>query len=219
MMDQTGIDKAVVSTYWEIPGPDPDAFNRFKNSLSKNRDRLIGFLRINPWYGDVAVETFEQTVRRDGIQGLKIHPVTCPVLPYGELVLKLLKKAGELKVPALFHSGDDPLSLPLQIAKAAAKCPETTIIMGHMGGFFYVQDAIRSAEKHANIFLDTSVMPYPRLIKKAVKILGAKRVVYGSDAPGVHPKVELLKVRTADLGSEAEERVLGLNMLELLKQG
>jgi len=45
------------------------------------------------------------------------------------------------------------MSLPLQIAEAAERCPDSNIILGHMGGYFHVDDAIRVAEKYENVYL------------------------------------------------------------------
>ena len=84
----------------------------------------------------------------------------------------------------LFHSGDDPFSNPLQLERVARACPEASIILGHMGGFFYADEAIRVAKRNENVFLETSVMPYPAMIKKAVRAVGSNRVFFGFGCAG-----------------------------------
>ena len=44
------------------------------------------------------------------------------------------------------------------IARAAEACPEATIILGHMGGYFHVEEAIDAAERHPNLVLETSAI-------------------------------------------------------------
>jgi predicted TIM-barrel fold metal-dependent hydrolase len=129
----------------------------------------------------------------------------------------LIRKAAEHSAPTLFHCGDEPLSTPLAVAQAAAACPEATIILGHMGGYFHVDEAIEAAERLPNIVLETSAMPYPEKIRAAVERLGPERVIYASDGPACSPRIELEKVRLAGLGAEAERLVLGGNAERILE--
>ena len=96
--------------------------------------------------------------------------------------------------------------------------PEASIILGHMGGFFYVEEAIRVAKRQRNVFLETSVMPYPEMIRSAVKVLGSRRVFFGSDAPGVHSRIEIQKIRASGISSQQQREVLCSSFLELLNQ-
>jgi predicted TIM-barrel fold metal-dependent hydrolase len=43
------------------------------------------------------------------------------------------------------------MTTPLAVARAAAACPEATIILGHMGGYFHVDEAIEVAEECENV--------------------------------------------------------------------
>ena len=62
-----------------------------------------------------------------------------------------------------------PLSTPLSVARTAAACPDATIVLGHMGGYFHVDEAIDVAERYGNVVLETSAMPYPDKIRTAVE--------------------------------------------------
>jgi uncharacterized protein len=116
----------------------------------------------------------------------------------------------------LFPSGDEEFSLPLQIASAAEKVPDAKIIMGHMGGYFHTGDAILSAEKFENVYLETSAMPYPAVIKEAVNKIGARRILFASDGPGCPPDLELRKIRLAELGAAEEKLILSENIKSIL---
>jgi predicted TIM-barrel fold metal-dependent hydrolase len=108
------------------------------------------------------------------------------------------------------------MTTPLAIAPAAAACPEATIILGHMGGYFHVDEAIEVAEEQANLVLETSAMPYPAKIREAVERIGAERVLYASDGPVCSPRIEVEKVRLAGLEPEAEALVFAGNALRIL---
>ena len=86
-----------------------------------------------------------------------------------------------------------------------------------MGGYFHVDEAIAVAERHPNLVLETSAMPYPAKIREAVERLGAERVLYASDGPVCSPRIEVEKVRLAGLDPDAERLVLGENAARLLE--
>ncbi len=218
IMDEGGIDKACITGLADIPGDDADAYPRFVAALRSHPDRIAaGYLRLNPWYGKVARELFTRAVREDGIKGLKFHPTTIILPPNAPAVIEFVRQAGELGAPVLFHSGDDPNAMPLQIGKCAAACPDTNIIMGHMGGIFFWEDALRMAEKYHNIYLDPSGNPRPDIIRKGVDAIGAERIVFGTDMPAMHPLVEKKKVELADLTPEQEALIYYRNIARLMR--
>jgi predicted TIM-barrel fold metal-dependent hydrolase len=85
-----------------------------------------------------------------------------------------------------------------------------------MGGYFHVPEAIRMAERHPNLYLETSATPYPELIRQAVEAVGPDRVLFASDGPGCDPRLEVHKVKLAGLRPEDERKVLGESFLALL---
>lgn len=219
LLDEAQISRAVIMTYRDAPGPEERVLEYVAEAVQKYPDRLIAYARMNPRFGDEAVELFDRAIRDYKMKGLKLHPVGYVMHPTSEQTLNLIRHAAELNVPTLFHCGDEEFTMPLQIAEAASMVPEAKIILGHMGGYFHVKDAIRVAKRHPNLILETSAMPYPKLIKEAVDALGAERILFASDGPGCDPSIEVEKVRRAGLTSEQEalifsgntERLLGLS--------
>jgi predicted TIM-barrel fold metal-dependent hydrolase len=219
LLDEAQISRAVIMTYRDAPGPEERVLEYVAEAVQKYPDRLIAYARMNPRFGDEAVELFDRAIRDYKMKGLKLHPVGYVMHPTSEQTLNLIRHAAELNVPTLFHCGDEEFTMPLQIAEAASMVPEAQIILGHMGGYFHVKDAIRVAKRHPNLILETSAMPYPKLIKEAVDALGAERILFASDGPGCDPSIEVEKVRRAGLTSEQEalifsgntERLLGLS--------
>ena len=128
----------------------------------------------------------------------------------------MIRRAAEHRAPVLFHCGDEPLTTPLQIALAAEAVPEASIILGHMGGYFHVAEAIEVAARVPNLYLETSAMPYPAMIRRTLDVLGPERVLFASDGPGCLPSLEVHKVQLAGLSTEEEERVFSANIRQLL---
>ena len=215
LMDEAGIARAVMTTYADEPGPEP-ALERLLSYAARHPHRFIPFARMDPRYGERSRRLFREAVRHRGVKGLKLHPVSTLAHPFGEVTLRLIGDAAAMGVPILIHSGDQAMCYPGQIAEAARLVPDATIIMGHMGGFFHAPEAIRAAEAQRNIYLETSSMPYTRLIGDAIRRLGAERILFGSDQPAGHPKVELKKIAVLGLADRDTQLVLGGNIARLV---
>lgn len=215
LLNAAGIDKAVIMTYTDLPGTNPSALEYIVEAAGQYPDRLIPFVRLNPNYPaelpDIVARALEL-----GVRGIKTHPTTTIAHPAGDATLTMLRLAGEAGLPVLFHCGDDPYTTPQALGVAAAAVPECTIVLAHMGGYFHVADAIETARRHPNIVLETSAMPYPELIRQAIEVVGADRVVFGSDGPGCNPRLELQKVLGLGLPLEIERAVLAGNAERLL---
>jgi uncharacterized protein len=216
-MDAAEIDAGVVMTVTDLPELNPNALELIADACGEYPDRLYAFARIHPWYGDEAEALLERSFSDYGcFKGLKLHPVSTIAHPSGADTQRLVRAAARHNAPTLFHCGDEPMTTPLAIEPLAASCPEATIILGHMGGYFHGDEAIEVAERRPNIILETSAFPYPAKIREAVERLGADRVIYGSDGPVCSPRIEVEKVRLAGLDEEPERRVLGDTAAELL---
>lgn len=213
LMDEASVEKSVIMSYGGAPNE--IAVNYIDACVREKPDRFIGYANLDPRGGESACELLKYVISNLGFKGLKLHPVAYELHPVHPLCIKILTVAAELKVPVLFHCGDEEYTLPLQLANAAALCPETTIILGHMGGYFHVEDALRVAREFQNIILETSAMPYPYMIREAVKRIGSQRVLFASDGPGCTPELEVEKVRMAGVSSDEEKDLFHRNIERL----
>ena len=215
-LDEAGVQTAVIMTITDAPEVNPTALEMIAEACARWPGRFEAYARIHPWYGDESAALLERAFSELGFKGLKLHPVTTIAHPAGADTLRLIRIAAAHNAPTLFHCGDEPLATPLAIEQAAEACPEATIILGHMGGYFHVDEAIEAAERRPNLVLETSAMPYPEKIREAVGRVGAARVLYASDGPACSPRIEVEKVRLAGLDAESERLVLGENAARLL---
>ena len=217
LIDEAGIDKAIVMTYADAPILKPDALQYIHAVCKKYPDRLIPYARINPHIHN-AVALLEEAIVDLRMKGLKIHQESVTAAAHHDSIIRLVKKAAEFDAPVLFHSGDEALSLPQQFTKLTETVPEATIILAHMGGYHHTEDAIRVCEKYDNLLLDTSACPYPDKIREAVERLGARRILFGSDGPGCNPKLELQKIKHIGLAEDGERMILHDNIASILER-
>ena len=215
LMDDAGIDQAIVMTYTELPAVNPNALEYLAEQIGRYPGRLIGYVRLHPWYPE-ALDLLERALGEFQMKGIKLHPVGNLSHPGSEVTLRIIRRAAEHRAPVLFHCGDEALTTPLQIGIAAEAVPEATIILGHMGGYFHTDEAIDVARRYPNVYLETSAMPYPALIRRAIDEIGPERVLFASDGPGCLPKLEVHKVRLAGLSRSEEERVFAANIQDVL---
>lgn len=216
LMDECGISYAVASAYCNIPGHDMQALDRLCASLAPYKGRVFPFVRMDPWYGKRAVEFLVDSAKTREVKGVKLLPAHYTLHPFDELTVNLVRKAGELGLMVLIHGGDEMMSHPLQIGELAGLCPDTLIIMAHMGGVFHTRDAITAAEANRNLYVDTSEIPHVFPIRLLVDAIGPERVLFGTDAPYCDPLVELEKVKLAGLTPEEYAMVVSKNGLRLL---
>ncbi|MDR1798572.1 MAG: amidohydrolase family protein [Bifidobacteriaceae bacterium] len=215
-MDEAQVDLAAIMTLTDYPGLNPHGLELIADAVAAHPGRLVGFARLNPVDRPAALAALERAVTELGFKGLKLHPVSTLAHPGDEATVALIRRAGELGVPTLFHCGDEAYTTPLAVAQAAKQCPRAKIILGHMGGFFHVDEALAVAQALPNILLETSGMPYPERIAEAVRLIGPERVLFGSDGPIASPAVEKRKVLLAGLAAGDLELVLGGNAAHLL---
>jgi predicted TIM-barrel fold metal-dependent hydrolase len=215
LLDEAGVDQAVVMTYRDAARLDDPATLYIVDAVRRYPDRLIGYVRVNPQVPD-ALDIVDQALGNYRLMGVKLHPVSYVGFPFGEATIRVMRRAAQYNAPVLFHSGDEALALPEEVIEAARLCPETTVILGHMGGYFHVGAAIELAGGLPNVLLDTSAMPYPAMIRKAIDRIGAGRVLYASDGPGCLPALEVEKVRLAGLSPAEETLVMGGNIRRIL---
>ncbi len=130
---------------------------------------------------DATLSELERSVRDLGMRGLKLHPWLQAFSLTHPAVLPILKKAGELGLPVLFHDGTPPYCTPLQIAAAAEKVPETTIILGHSGINDLYKDAILACHRHRNIHLCLCSQK-AGCIQEFIRQCPAERLLFGTDA-------------------------------------
>jgi len=76
LMDEAGIDQAVIMTYTDLPGANPDALEYIAGCVARYPNRLIGYVRLNPSFEAEAARLLREAITRRGFKGVKLHPST-----------------------------------------------------------------------------------------------------------------------------------------------
>jgi len=161
---------------------DPKKNNDILKEYVKNDlDFFVPFCTVDPKQGATqAVKELNRAKNKLGMKGLKLHPWLQAFSMTHPAVLPVLKEAGRLNMPVLFHDGTPPYCTPLQIAEIAEAVPETTFILGHAGLDDLYQDAIIACNRLPNVYLCCCSIS-SGYISKIIKQCPAEKLLYGSD--------------------------------------
>jgi uncharacterized protein len=175
-------------------------------NIEGHRDFFVPFCTVNPHRGqEAAVRELERCRFDLKMTGLKLHPWLQAFWLTHPAVIPILKRAGELKMPVLFHDGTPPYSTPLQIAAAAELVPETTIILGHSGLDDLYNDSILACLRQPNVYLCLCGIS-AGLIKEVIQRCPIDKLLFGSDG-GFMPNLIMMSIEKL-LSTGASEEVL-----------
>ena len=213
-MDEAGIDFSVV-----FPGglpPDPRAINAELLTALKGQDRLLPGCLINPTLGPLAVEELRRCVDA-GARSMKLMAAAHGYRLDGPAPDAVMAADAELDLPVTIHSGSEVSGCsPAFIGTLAARHPEVTIIMDHMGYREWVGLAVEAAAANPRIFLGTTLIAAaePITIKNIIQEgrVGAGRIVFGSNAPSGAAVNGVRGIRGLGLDAADEAAVLGGNL-------
>jgi hypothetical protein len=219
MADRFGIEQVWVSSLFGGMDPstaDVDAGNAAATALAERDPRFRTWARVQPQYREHTLEVLETLVRDGPAIGVKvwIHPADSPEMD------PLAERLAAWGRPLLIHAwqkagGNYPgESTPQQVTRLAGRHRRLKILMAHLGGdFLHGCKAIAECE---NVWSDFSGTPCDRgTVPHAVSVLGARRVVFGTDAVGASFLNNLAKVLAEDLDEATCRRVLADNAREL----
>jgi hypothetical protein len=176
-------------------------------------DRFYGFAFVNP-VGDRGRvgELVRTAVERYGFCGIKVHRY------HGAITREVCDTARALSLPVLY----DVMGQVASVEMLATEYPDVSFIIPHLGSFADNWRAhlalIDHLVRHPNIYTDTSAVLRFDLLERAVARAGARKILFGSDGPWLHPGVELAKVRELRLSPGDERLVLSGNLLRLIRR-
>ncbi len=235
-MKEAGIDFSVLMPVATTPNQviiinDTAAVNNGKNGL-------LSFGGIHPDYEDYEREL--ERVASLGLKGIKIHPVYQRINIDDPRYIKILKKAAELGLIVLTHSGidigfpGDYQSSPDKIFNVVQQVPDLTLICAHMGGWKQWEQAMKLL-KDTQVYLDTafSIHSFAALndghhrpedcsmldeeaFLKFADTFGADRILFGSDSPWTSQTEEVSWIQNLKLDETSKSKILGENAKRLL---
>jgi hypothetical protein len=212
-------------------GHPPIANEDVVNAARRHPDVLIPFASVDPNRPDAAVRARE-LIEEQGVRGFKFHPTLQGFSPNDHLAYAMYEVLTELRVPALFHSGQTGIgagtagggglrlqhSNPMLIDDVAADFADLTIVIAHPS-FPWQDEALAVATHKANVYIDLSGWPPkyfpPQLVQYANTLLQDK-VMFGSDFPVLLPDRWLADFANLPIKDEVRPKILKENAIRLL---
>jgi predicted TIM-barrel fold metal-dependent hydrolase len=205
-----GIDKTVVLA--PLHGNYQEANAQVARIVARFPNRLIGFVFVHAKRDAGRIfQMVKHGVTRWGFRGIKVHGFEA--MPTREIC----ETARAFRLPMLV----DIVSRPEVVDMFAPEYPDVNFIIPHLGSFTddwkAHQQVIYQMARYPNVYADTSGVRQFDYIVQAIKRGGARKLLFGSDGPWLHPGLELHKIRLLCLPPDQERMVLGGNALRLLR--
>ncbi len=180
--------------------------------VGKCPNRLIGFAMVHAGRdtGRI-VPMLREAVEKHGFRGVKIHGHDH--MPTREVC----QAARQFGLPMLV----DVAGKAHVVDMFAAEYPDVNFIIPHLGSFAddwrAHERVIEQLARYPNVYADTSGVRRFDYIVRAVRRGGARKVLFGSDGPWLHPGLELEKIRLLGLPAAEQALILGGNVSRLLR--
>lgn len=202
-IDRTNLFAAFSSDY-------AHANRKVANIVQQSKKRFTGFAFIHAIADKGRVfSMIREAVEQSGFCGIKVHRHDA------RISREICEAARVWQLPVLYDIVGETSSVEL----LATQYPDVNFIIPHLGSFADDWRAqlhlIPMLERHANIFTDTSGIRRFDLLEKALDRAGAKKILFGTDGPWLHPAVELEKVFQLKMSESEREWILSKNFLRL----
>lgn len=207
--DEAGIERTVL---WAALHTDYSVANReVARIVASDPERFYGFAFVHAERDRGRISRMvQEAVERYGFRGIKVHRRDA------RISREICEVARKFKLPVVY----DPMGEAAVAELLAHEFPEVDFIIPHLSSFgddWAAQLAfIAHLARHPNIYTDTSGVRRFDLLEQAVQQAGARKILFGSDGPWLHPGVELRKVEALQLPPKEQRLILSGNFLRLI---
>jgi len=229
-MDRDEVDVSVIVNYqWTTHDFCVLTNDYILESVAKYPKRLIGLCAVNSYTDDASLKEIERCTG-GGIRGVgELRPDTLELDYTKENVIKpfvdIIKKH---KLIVSTHSSE-PVghiypgkgkATPDLLLNFISHFKESPVVCAHWGGglpFYALMPEVKKVLE--NVYFDTAISPYlykPEIYKSVSRIIGAEKVLFGSDFPVIGQAKVYNEIKNADLKKEDKEKILCGNIKRLL---
>ena len=179
--------------------------------VAERQPQLVGFAMLNAKSDAGRVrEMLQEAVMRLKLRGVKVHGHEA--LPTREVC----EAVRAFRLPMLV----DVAGKAHVIDMFAPQYPDVNFIIAHLGSFAddwrAHERVIEQLVRYPNVYADTSGVRRFDYLVQAVRRAGAKKLIFGSDGPWLHPGLELHKIKLLGLPAQEEALILGGNASRLI---
>lgn len=229
-MNKAGIQKSVI---FGFPWEKEDYFRRHNDyileSVKKYPDRLIGFCCFSP-RSSLGRKEAERCLKA-GLSGVGELAFYDSNFAHNDVesLKDIMEVCSKFDVPIMLHTNEPvghdyagKIPMPLsQIYGLLKEYPSNRIVLAHWGGglFFYGLMKKEVKKIFRNVWFDTAASPYlyrPDVYRIAGEIIGAEKILLGSDYPLLKAGRYLEEMASAKLSKKVIKKISGGNAVDLL---
>ncbi len=228
-MDAEGVDRAVV---FGFPWRQAKLFKRHNDyimeAVAAYPERLIGLACFDAVHPEAAAETrrcLDGGLKGAGELAFYEEGITATSLEALAATMDICRESG---LPVMLHTnepvghhypGKAPNTLR-QIYDLVRRFPDNLIILAHWGGGIFFYHLLKKEVKAVlrNVYYDTAATPYlydATIWSTACAVIGADRILFGTDYPLLNPDRYLQEIEAAGMRPEDLRRILGANAAAL----
>ena len=229
-MDREGINVSVVLNIgWSNHELCRETNDYIMEAIARYPRRLVGFCAVQPLASDEAIVELERCIK-GGVKG--IGELRCDTQGFDladkDIMGPIAEVARKHRLIMLTHASE-PVGhsysgkgniTPSLLYRFITNFPDLTVVCSHWGGglpFYALMPEV--AKALSNVYFDTAASPWlyrDEIFKHVTEILGAEKVLYGSDYPLMKQSKLVKTIRNLDLSEEAKSLILGGNAQMLL---
>lgn len=229
-MDRDGVDISVIVNYgWSTHEFCVTTNDYIMESVSRYPKRLIGFGAVADYNSDKSLSEIERCAR-GGLRGVGELRPDCQPPGFAqkkalEPFVALLRKH---KLFLMTHSSEPVghiyagkgIATPAMLYWFITYFPDLTVICAHWGGglpFYALMPEVKEAL--SNVYFDTAISPYlyrPDVYRQVSQLVGADKILLGSDFPVIPPGRILKEIDTAGLAEAEKASIISGNARRLL---
>ena len=229
-MDRDGVDISVIVNYgWSTHGLCVETNDYILESVARFPERLIGFCAVSSYNDDISLAEIERCAGA-GARGVgELRPDIQPpdytdaeaIKPFVEILQKhhliVMTHASE---PVGHSYPGKGTATPELLYPFITGLSDLPVVCAHWGGglpFFSLMPEVQEAL--GNVYYDTAASPFlyrPEIYRYVSGLVGAGRILFGSDYPLMPARRLVQEIDTAGLSEAEKERILAGNARRLM---
>ena len=229
-MDREGVDVSVIVNYgWTTHDLCVETNDYILESVARYPQRLIGFCAVQPLSPEAAIAEIERCAR-EGIRGVgELRPdIQLLDFEHKEAMQPLVEVMLKHNLLLMVHTSEPVghiypgkgVFTPDMVYPFIKNFPDLTMVCAHWGGglpFYALMPEVKEAIQ--NVYFDTAASPFlysPQVYHQVSRLVGADRILFGTDYPLLAPSRLLKEIETVDLTEEEKSLILAGNARRLL---
>ena len=229
-MDKDGVDISVVLNYgWSTQSLCAEVNDYILESVARYPKRLVGFCSVVPSDDGSALNEVERCIKfgAKGIGELRLddhlrkkHSLAM-LKPIIDTIIQnnliLLTHSSE---PVGHQYSGKGTATPDLLYTLITTFPDLRLVCAHWGGglpFYAMMPEVKTALK--NVYFDTAASPFlytPEVYGQVAQLVGADKILFGSDYPLIPQRRFLKEIAALDLPSDTKKKILAGNAKKLL---